>query len=436
MRSHQKSFLMIVSGTLALAVLIASWTGTPPAEVVNPQHLFVGLFLILCVIAADLYPIHLRYHTKVAMMSVPLYLMAVLLPPPLAALAAGLGWLIGETLVRRERRNRPSDIAITTARWVVVAFLGSQVAHLPIADPVSEALILLGTAAVLFLGDALSVSFQIALMSGEPPWRIVVAIVREGGLAEGVQYLIGLLGALAALQEIWALLLLTIPTAIAYFAFKNIKEMRSGTRQVLESMADAVDLRDPYTGGHSRRVAPLCAQILNQMGIFGPEADLIVSAARVHDIGKIGIPDEILKKPGRLTPEEKALMDSHAERGAELLARYPDFARGVEIVRHHHERWDGKGYPSRIGGLDIPFGARVVAVADSFDAMTSDRPYRRAFSVQQAAMILRQERGRQWDPTIVDTFLSTIASQLGEATPVASDIPVPSLESVRAEAAV
>src|SRR5581483_2790892 len=114
------------------------------------------------------------------------------------------------------------------------------------------------------------------------------------------------------------------------------------------------------------------------MVILGPEASLIISAARVHDIGKIGIPDDILKKPGKLTSRERAIIESHAARGADLLVRYPDFARGKAIVRHHHERWDGKGYPDGIRGLEIPLGARVIAVADSYDAMTSDRPYRRA----------------------------------------------------------
>jgi HD domain len=429
MRSRQKLLLLMVSSTFALAVLIDSWIVTPRAAAVEPRSLLVGLFLLICAIAADLYPIHLRYHTKVTMMSVPLYLMAVLLPPPMAALVAGAGWLIGETLVRKERRNGWFDIEISSARWVVVAFLGALVGHLPTNSAVPVGLVLIGTAVVLFLGDAVSVSFQIAYMSGEPPWRILLAIIREGGPAESVQYLIGLLGALAAFQEIWALVLLALPTAIAYLAFKNIKEMQSGTRQVLESMADTVDMRDPYTGGHSRRVAAKCVELLTQLGIFGPEVDLIVAAARVHDIGKIAIPDEILKKPGRLTQDEKAIMQTHSERGAELLARYPDFARGVGIVRHHHERWDGKGYPSRVGGLDIPFGARVLAVVDGFDAMTTDRPYRKAMTVEQAAMVLGQERGRQWDPTIVDAFLRTIAHQLGEEAPTSSEIPMPSLEA-------
>src|SRR5947209_12107254 len=113
---------------------------------------------------------------------------------------------------------------------------------------------------------------------------------------------------------------------------------------MLESMADAVDLRDPYTGGHSRRVADLSELILKALPMRGPEADLIVSSARVHDIGKIGMPDQVLKKEGPLSDEEWVFMKDHPVKGAELLRKYPDFARGAGIIRHHHERWDGLGY--------------------------------------------------------------------------------------------
>ena len=111
-------------------------------------------------------------------------------------------------------------------------------------------------------------------------------------------------------------------------------------------------------------------------------------------------------------------METHPGRGAELLARYPDFARGVAIVRHHHERWDGQGYPDRRAGIDIPFGARVIAVADSFDAMTSDRPYRPGMPVERAAQILREGRGTQWDAQIVDAFLRTAAVSVSPAPAV------------------
>ncbi len=226
---------------------------------------------------------------------------------------------------------------------------------------------------------------------------MLLATAHATSLAEGIQYLLGILGALAAEQHTWAVVLLIIPCAIVYMAFKRSKELQNSTRSILESMADAVDLRDPYTGGHSRRVADYCAGIFRQLGLVGPEVELIIAAARVHDIGKIGVPDHILNKPDKLTAEERAIMETHPDRGADLLLRYPDFLRGVEIVRHHHESWNGTGYPSKLAGYAIPFGARVIAVADSYDAMTSDRPYRRGMTSERAVQILREGRGEQWD---------------------------------------
>jgi len=249
--------------------------------------------------------------------------------------------------------------------------------------------------------------------------------------------LMGILGALAAETRIWGVALLVIPSVIVYLAFKDTKEMRNSTRWILERMADAVDLRDPYTGGHSRRVAAYCAGILDQMKHTGPDVDLIVGAARVHDIGKIGVPDQILNKPDRLTDEERAIMESHAERGAELLTRYPDFARGVDLVLHHHERWDGTGYPRKLAGYAIPFGARVIAVADSYDAMTSDRPYRRGMAPAQAARILREGAGTQWDAAIVETFLCSIADQRQQAAALPPQpAPVPPPDLVQYEGAI
>jgi putative two-component system response regulator len=162
------------------------------------------------------------------------------------------------------------------------------------------------------------------------------------------------------------------------------------------------------------------------MDLRGPEVDLVLAAARVHDIGKIAIPDRILNKPDRLTDEERAEMESHPQRGADFLARYPDFRRGVGIVLHHHERIDGKGYPHGLSGDAIPFGARVIAVADTFDAVTSDRPYRHGMSAEQAAQILLDGRGTQWDSHIVDVFTSQVIPQLiasGALPPSSKDRP-------------
>jgi putative nucleotidyltransferase with HDIG domain len=304
-----------------------------------------------------------------------------------------------------------------------MVLIGGLIAHAGIGEGGAPSAIgLLGAALALGLLDALSLPLLLAPIAGEPPRQVLVAVARETAVPEAVQYAVGLVGADAALRHVWTLGLLIVPCALVYMACKNMAEMHDGTRQLLESMADTVDLRDPYTGGHSRRVTEYSAAILRELGLHGPEVALIVAAARVHDIGKIGTPDAVLNKPGKLTPEERAVMEEHPVTGATLLKRYQDFTRGVALVRHHHERWDGTGYPDRLKGTEIPFGARVIAVADSFDAMTSDRPYRAGMPVGKAAAILRAGRGQQWDAALVDALLRSasvrdLAAQRGESLP-------------------
>ncbi|HYN89394.1 MAG TPA: HD-GYP domain-containing protein [Ardenticatenaceae bacterium] len=404
----------VVVSALALLALAGTWLGTPAAlpSLADPRVGLTALFLYAGIVVACCFPIHIRLHTKVFVAGVPLYLAVVLLPPHVAGVVVGAAFLTGELIQRPKTGNYPSDIATSVGRGVIVALAGGAIAHLRPTGGLAHADLLVATAIAMLAGELITSGLEIAPMSGEPPFRVIIAIAREAGLAAAIQNLLGMLGALAALHYPWALALLALPTAIVYLAFKRAKEMHQGTRQILESMADAVDLRDPYTGGHSRRVAALSEGTLRELQIMGPEAELIVAAARVHDIGKIGVPDEILKKPGRLTDDEWAIMNKHPILGAELLTRYPDFARGAGIVRHHHERWDGQGYPDGLKGHDIPFGARVIAVCDSFDAMTSDRPYRHGMSAFEATRILRGDSGKQWDPVIVEAFLKSIADQV------------------------
>jgi HD-GYP domain-containing protein (c-di-GMP phosphodiesterase class II) len=415
-RMHNNALLFGALAILALSIAWAALVPTVSWRYIDSSVAWL-LFLIAAVVIADRYPIHVQRHTKVSIISVPLYLLAVLFPPLSAVCAVGVGVLIAELIARHERASQPLDIVLTTGRWSMVAMLGTWIAHTPPSIGIPHGLLLFITAGAISAGDLLLGSLHIASISKEPFLRTLLATARAAGAAESIQYLLGILGALAAEQHTWAVVLLIIPCTIVYLAFKRSKELQNSTRWILESMADAVDLRDPYTGGHSRRVAHYCAGIFRQLALVGPEVDLIIAAARVHDIGKIGVPDHVLNKPGPLTPEERVIMETHPDRGADLLLRYPDFARGVGIVRHHHESWNGKGYPSKLAGYAIPFGARVIAVADSYDAMTSDRPYRRGMTPARAAQILREGRGEQWDPTVVEAFLHSIADQLEAPCP-------------------
>jgi hypothetical protein len=414
--------------SLAAAVVVRSWL--TPATVLtgrqSPLEWGIAAGLAVSLVLTQQFPIHVRHNSKINVATVPLYLMAVLLPLPLAVLSALAGLTYGELSLKSERGGYYSDIATQAGRWTLVVAAGALTNHALAALAVTPALPLVVTAVVLWLGDMLSTPLVIGPITREAPPVVVAGMVREAGGLEAGQYLIGILGAIAAQQVIWSLLLLALPIGMIHATGKRAKELRDNTREILESMADTVDLRDPYTGGHSRRVTAYTRDILRELGVRGPDADLVVAAARVHDIGKIGMPDGVLLKEDSLTDEEWAIMKAHPERGADILTKYPDFARGVEIVRHHHERWDGGGYPHRLREQAIPFGARVIAVADSFDAMTSDRPYRRGMPVPKAAAILREGRGAQWEGRIVDAFLRTIDDRLAESgRPVLHLVPQP-----------
>lgn len=400
--------------TALLAGMLASMTWLRNGQEVTPSLLALSTGLVVTGILANQYPIHVRLSTKLYMGSVVLFLMATMLPVPLAALAAFLGLGIGEIWARPHTDMSWSSIVTQVSRLVLVVLLASLVAHLTPVHSSLHSILLVCTGAILWAGDMLTLPLLLVPMTGERPRTILLDGMRVAGQTEAAQYLVGLLGTLAAQQVPWAICLIVLPTALVYRTSKRAKEMHDGTRQLLEGMADTVDLRDPYTGGHSRRVTEYTAAILQELGKSGPEVSLILAAARVHDIGKIGIPDDILNKTGKLTAEEWAIMTTHPEQGAALLQRYPDFARGVEIVRHHHESWNGSGYPQGLQHDAIPFGARVIAVADSYDAMTSDRPYRAGMSSERAISILRDGRGSQWDPHIVDACVRALAASVSQ----------------------
>lgn len=397
---------------LALGAVALVTSQSAQAPLTNRPMLVLAAALTAALVLTQFFPIHVHQNTKIHMGSVVLYLMAVLLPPPLAGPVAFAGMLVGEVLNRRVRDVYPSDIASQVGRWTLVALLGSLIAHLPEPHNALRTLPLVGAAIVMWGGDFLTCPILLCPITGESPRRVIVTMAREASVTEGAQYLIGILGAIAAQQLIWSVVLLALPTMMVHMTGKRSKELQDQTRKLLEHMADTVDLRDPYTGGHSRRVTEYTRGILRELGLQGPDVELTIAAARVHDIGKIAMPDDVLLKEGKLTDEEWLIMKRHPAQGADLLMRYPDFARGAEIVRHHHERWDGAGYPDGLRERDIPFGARVIAVADSFDAMTSDRPYRPGMPVSRAVEILRAGRGQQWDPAIVDAFLRSITDQL------------------------
>jgi HD-GYP domain-containing protein (c-di-GMP phosphodiesterase class II) len=175
---------------------------------------------------------------------------------------------------------------------------------------------------------------------------------------------------------------------------------------VVRAMVNAIDAKDSYTCGHSDRVAVIARTLAAELGLSEVECDRIYLTGLLHDIGKIGVPDSVLLKNGKLTDEEFALIKKHPVIGYDVLSHLDEIAYVLPGVLHHHESLDGKGYPSGLKGLEIPFEARILAVADSFDAMTSTRPYREGMSLEKATRILESSAGVQWDANVVAAFLA------------------------------
>lgn len=202
------------------------------------------------------------------------------------------------------------------------------------------------------------------------------------------------------------------------------EEVRKATQAIVEReresilvLSRAAEFRDNETGAHLLRMSNYCQIIATRMGLPSEEVDLIFTAAPMHDIGKIGIPDHVLLKPGALTPEEREIMTTHAEIGWQILRnnQSPMLQMAAAIALSHHEKWDGTGYPKRVSGLDIPLAGRITAVADVFDALTSVRPYKPAWPLDKALDFLRSNRGSHFDPACVDAFLVSLEQILAVA---------------------
>jgi putative two-component system response regulator len=187
------------------------------------------------------------------------------------------------------------------------------------------------------------------------------------------------------------------------------RELESAQIEIIERLARAAEFRDDNTGQHTERVGQMAALLARQVGLPDPQVSLIRRAAPLHDVGKIGIPDSILLKLGKLTPDEFELVKTHTTIGARILSgsRFTILRLAEEIAFNHHERWDGDGYAGVVGSA-IPLAGRIVAVADVFDALTQKRPYKAAWPVNDAIAEMDRQRGKQFDPALVDAFLRVI----------------------------
>ena len=238
---------------------------------------------------------------------------------------------------------------------------------------------------------------SLSFFSGASVSILLVSISREINLS-----------AVAVIVPLLIVSYLTYHTSMARVedANRHVDELNHLYLSTIETLAMAIDAKDQVTHGHIRRVQEYSVALARQMGVDDEKLIKAIEAASLlHDMGKLAVPEHILNKPGKLTGDEFEVMKTHSSAGADILAAIEFPYPVVPIVRHHHENWDGTGYPDHLAGTDIPIGARILSVVDCFDALTSDRPYRGKLSESDATAILLERRGTMYDPLVVDVFI-------------------------------
>ncbi|MBA2440497.1 MAG: HD-GYP domain-containing protein [Thermoleophilaceae bacterium] len=348
----------------------------------------------------------------------PFLASALIAPSLLTVVAVVATHSVAEAFSRRGALKAAFNIAQTSFATSMGILVFLALGGIPLQRHAQSSLLSLTTAtiapflalvAVFFVVNTFAVSGVIAASSG----RKVLSVWKESTsstliydvLSAPVVFLFawvyvrtGVIGALG----------LALPLLGARQLYKTNRQLEQLTQELLQLMVKAIEARDPYTSGHSRRVAHYSRIIARAVGMNSKTINRVGVAALLHDVGKIHeVYAPILRKPGRLTPDEWAIMKTHPVKSAELVTMVSDLRNLVGAIRHHHENWDGSGYPDQIAGETIPIESRIIMFADTIDAMTSDRPYRKALGEEDVRKELAKYRGSQFDPEICDRLLAS-----------------------------
>jgi HD-GYP domain-containing protein (c-di-GMP phosphodiesterase class II) len=345
-------------------------------------------------------------------------LVSVAIAPIVAAMYLGgpvaAGWvaLIGTTELREITGKIPwYGTAANHAGVVLPAIAGSWIYEAvrgPSNDPFVTFVATMGGAVVLFGLNLATTSTVVALRTHQQIRTVVFGDAR--GISVNALALAPLAWLMAQMYAIgwWASLLFALPLYTTRVAYHRFVEMRDMFTQTIGALAEAVDKRDPYTSKHSHRVKQIAVDIGKEMRVSSQELEALEWGGLLHDVGKIGVPDNVLLKNDRLTRDERMTMNAHPVLGAQIIAPVTKLAPELPIIRHHHEWYNGSGYPDRLIGDEIPKLARILHVADAFEAMTAQRPYRMTpLTPEQALTELRKFAGIQFDPAVVDAFVRT-----------------------------
>ena len=402
-RPRLRVYMLVVYALTPVLLLVA--LAMAPAVPIDPV---IAVILFVFAATARARPVHVGPKTKVTVEETATFASALLLPPFVAGLIAGLSHLAGGVVVRkRSLYNRlfnacAATIATTAAALAFRAFAPADGAIFANAFAVPAAAVANYVIRTEIVDSAVSLQIERALFASW--WH-------DHRRDIGQQIALFALGTLAAMLSgatPLALALFAMPTFFVLLTLRETTKMRAETKAAIIELADLIDRRDRYTYGHSLRVADLSGRLARQLKLSPSQVELVTEAARVHDIGKLTTPDAVLQKPGPLDAAERDVMREHCAAGHELLRRLPEFWEGAQLVLSHHERADGGGYPRGLRGNELPIEVSIIAVCDAYDAMSSDRVYRRALPDGAIHSELLGGRGTQWAESAVDGLLAML----------------------------
>ena len=387
----------------ALGALALGWLhgSTMPADPV----LFLVLFVLA--LAARMWVVHLGPKVKFTVEDVATFAAALTLPPLLAMLIAAAS---GVVHARRGRRVSWYERAFNASARVLHAG-AAAVSFRLLSDGRAvdeDPLAVLIAGIVQYLVGALIVDIAAGLQLHRDPLRSWWLVHRHDLPYNGALYLLGALAAVLATRHVLALVLFFIPMVMLVVALREASRARERANDAFVALADLADARTPWTEGHSIRVAACAVRLARRLGLGPAQIELVGLAARLHDVGKLATSERVWQLSGTLMPDAVAEIGAHAAAGAQILAAVPELSAASRIVRAHHERLDGAGYPDGLAGTEIPIEAAIVAISDAFDAMAHDRPHRKAMRWSEIREELLRGRDVQWEHDLVDVFIAMV----------------------------
>ncbi len=412
---NKKAYLYLTLIAALAAVMAAAQPWPALMELSRNEHIAIAVLIALIVLSEWLVvdiAIGSERRVRSSMAFLPLLTCAVLFPPPATLLATAISAFVTQIT----QKDRPDwkvignvSIAIVSTGVALTAYGG---VHAAIGTSTSAGLAAFFVLAfAFFITDTAIVSGFYAIRSETAFLPVFRRVIGPGAI--NIMY--GLFASPIALLAVYlyselyigGLVLITLPLLLIRYSYVSKIQLQNSNRDLLKVLIKTIETRDPYTSGHSLRVSRLARLIAEDLGLSLKQVEKVETAALLHDIGKIdSIYTEIIQKKAALTEEEHRVIKTHAVKGAELLQSLTSFPEDViRGVRHHHERYDGTGYPDGLAGKAIPISSRVIMLSDSIDAMLSDRPYRSALSVGEVSDELRRCAGSQFDPDIVEVVL-------------------------------